>query len=508
MTYSKEDSKPNLHLMAQNAEVYRNRGEFEKAFVLLDDIINKLGESQQEDLFAGWVYAHKGAVESQQMAKVTDMAEYLYYRGYGNGVKKILETAIEKFEATVVYYFEKAIENPQYQKDRNHCLWAYSHLGEAYRQQALRYRHLRLFEPKSNDLKPRMKDIYAEERTALETAEKYLKEGAKSNNYWALAHLGATNYDLAILDIAASEDYLDFCIDNEIKAYIHEDRLREAESNLRKAKDIAFENKLLYPWARVYLASTYGIKAKMSQKDGDISQAEKYWQQAFLTFTLALEEDSKIIAPNKNLAMLYERKMSICKTKIEQMVEQLSKASPEQLQTEVKALGELVETAKNFAKIVLQKNREDLALRHYCLAIARLEYYQLHLLKQDNPITTESEDGKRVIQKTNENKSYFEQNINALEKYFNDSDASKTPIYLDELNEDYLRASLYLNQSFYESKYEDNIKQPGDASSLETNLERAKQYLETAFLRSPKLVLKSYLDGMRDLYKDLQEELR
>ena len=500
MTDSAKDRKTNLYLMAEEAAVYESRAESQKALVLLNCMIDELEKEDGNKTWLSWAYAHKGAVENKQMVKVINMAADLYYCGYQDAARQIARTAIEKFETNIVDWFNKAI------KARDNYFWAYSHLGEAYRQQAVRYYYLRVFQAKtdrdSEQQKASWQDLHKKEKEALQTAEENYKKGDR-DDYWRLAHLGATNYYLAILNIGTPLDnFWQIYGQKNIKESIDRSQLKDAERNLKSSIKRAFLEKIVYPWAHVYLASVYGIEAKISQEDKNFVEAEKQWYKAFSTFVIALEEDRKIIARSKNITMLYERRMSIGKAKIEQKIELLGQVSEDkaallnkEIQAEVQHLGELAATAKNLAKAELN-DVEDLELHHYSLAIARLEHYQLTMSSEDN---AEEEDEKQ--KKIDEHKFHFEESLSALEKCFNNSDANKTPIPLEELHEDYLRASLYLNQCFYEEK----IKQPEGTNSLKANLEKAKKCLETAFLRSPKLLAKSYLDGTRDLYKYLQE---
>ena len=496
MTDSVQGQKRNLYLMAQNCQVYESRGESQRALVLIDAILKRIGEEEKNKDFCSWICAQKGALENRQMVKVVDMAADIYYRGYQDEAKQIVSAAIREFENDIVDWFNKAL------KDRKEYNWAYSRLGEAYRQQAIRYDYLRVFKHnlEKND------EYYQEQKDALMKAKDNFEKGRKPDGYWNLAHLGATNYYLAIYKAASIHELWRYFEEVICPETVDETYLNEAEKNLDHAIEIALKAKLLYAWANVYLASIYGIKAKISEVNKDFDEAEKQWHKAFFTLLMALEEDSNIVALHKNMIMLYERKMSICKTKIEHMEEQLWKASPDnaallkqKIEAEVKLLGELGETAKKSAQSGLLKNPEDLELNHYCLAIARLEYSKFTVVSKYN---------FRISEKGDENERYFEENLSALEEYFKNSDnnskANNTPIRLQELNEDYLHASLYLNQQFDENK----IKNVVDKSRLKENLKQAEKYLKKAFSRSPKLLLKSYLDSTRSLYKDLQKECK
>ncbi len=509
MTDNTKSKGLNLYLMAKNCQVYENRGEIKQALVLIDEILKRIGEVENNKDFGSWIYAHKGAVENQQMVKVVDMAADIYYRGYQDEAQQIVSAAIGKFKSKIVDWFNKAL------KDRENYNWAYSRLGEAYRQQAIRYGYLRLFQqnPEKNE------EYYQEQKKALMKAKENFERGKTPDGYWNLAHLGATNYYLAIYKFASLSELWDRFEKAISEEAVDLTYLNKAEKNLEDAIGIAENAKLLYPWANVYLAATYGIKAKINEENNNFEEAERQWQSAFSTLLKALEEDSKIVASYKDMMALYERRMSICKTQIEyrkkeQGKKQLGQASPgtaDILKQETKAgfqlLGELAETAQKSAQSALLNNTEDLELHHYSLAIARLEY---HKLTSQSGLLTSAEGGEN---KSDENKRYFEKNLphfgdnlNALEGYFNNidnnSDANNTRTRLQELNEDYLRASLYLNQGFYEEK----IKEPGYKSRLKNHLEQAEKYLKNAFSRSPKLLLKSYLDSTRSLYKDLQEK--
>ncbi|MBP0029435.1 hypothetical protein [Roseofilum sp. Guam] len=529
------ESKPNrLQLMAENCQEYENRGESERALVLIDIILGIIKEAEKKakareekttisQEFCSWSYAHKGAIENQQMEKVVNMAVDIYYRGYQDEAKAILGAAINKFEKTIFDWFKDALKD----RGKKKYKWAYSHLGEAYRQQAIRYGYLGLFERNSDKDFGKCDEYYEGQKQALTNAKENFEEGMRRDGYWDLAHLGATYYYLAIYRFATLDDLwkhfeqaLEKAIAQEI---VGKDDLGEAEKKLNRAVRVARKVGLTYPWANVYLASTYGIQAKILEIEAKheknfqkqkqyIRDAEKKWHAAFSTLILALEEDSKIVAPYKNVVILHERAMSLSKTKLEIMKKQLYKELSKEPRDETKIallkqgmgeeyrrLGEITETTGKTVREAFLKHPKDPEFHHYYLAIARLKHYQLTLKNQYDFLEPEEGDESNDSFKDN-----FEEHLSALKGYFKNSHANSInhPIRLQELNEDYLRASLYLNQIFLKYK----IEQPADKSSLKEDIDRAKDYLRTAFFRSPKLLIKSYLDSTYSLYKDLQKE--
>ena len=532
MTEKEKAELRQTHSMAKKCRFYEIRGEIKHALVIIDDILpiinkwvkkEKWAKKEKNKNFCSWIYAHKGALENQQMVKVVDMAAEIYYnghRGHENPAEKVISTEIKNFEKDIVSWFEKALEN----KEKYN--WAYNHLGEAYRQKAISYDYLRLFQSKPENgqdggIDGKNPEYCTEQKKALEKAKNNFekaRENYESNKprdrYWNLAHLGATNYYLAIFhEFSIHSLWKDFD-KKSLEKLVDMKSLNEAEKHLQEAIEVAKEEYLLYPWARVYLAAIYGIKAKICEDD--LLEAKKHWKEAFDMLLMALEEDSNIVASFKDTILLYERRMSIHQTEIEQLLglEIQNEGNAEKTQAEVKLLGELVQTAQKSAQGALLKNYGDPELIHYILAADRHNRNTCNKLKkhddsllQEYLIISGQGEGINYLQSFKSNLDVLGDLIDANNTQDDPdscikSNTNETGVRLHELNEDYLRASYYLNQAFYEKETDDSQYK----SNLGKNLDEAEKFLTKAFSRSPKLLLKSYLDSTRSLYKDLQKE--